>query len=472
MSDTEMAAQPNDVTEEEKVAVAPAEPSSETPGETPSDPPPEASAEAPADASVEAPKEVTPPDEAPEDTPADAAKDAGEPEEASAEAPKETEAPAEAPQDSQEEEGKRKREDEPEAAPDASEAKKPKTEEEGTAAQPTEAPAGEEPGEEVKGEGDTGEGAAAANPNEPPPIPAAKEGTSIFNDHDVLSGRGGGTNVHPGNRNFRDLINLHRRAYLKARKNDKPSISRAIVRSIRDNNGGFLKKDDKSGLWFEIGDDAAREKTSQALRQRAPEMRKLLFDTEREESRAVAEEHMRQQRMMMGMPPEMMAQMANMNNMPHPGMNMGPGGGPMFPNPAFLAQMAANNKNGVPPNGPEGYNQMFSAAMMNRGPPPQGQNGTHSKQLYWAFWGSIFNIFLIARFSPFFQDQPNSSNRNLFSNSSNRNPYSSNRNLYSNSSNRNLYSSNRNLYSNNHWNRARFRLLKVGEQNSVLGTTL
>ena len=110
---------------------------------------------------------------------------------------------------------------------------------------------------------------------------------------------------------------------MKARKNDKPAISRAIVRSVREKNGRFLKKDEKTGLWFEIGDDAAREKTSQALRQRAPEMRKLLFDTEREEARAVAEEHLRQQRMMMGVPPEMMAAMPNMPNMPPHGHGSG-----------------------------------------------------------------------------------------------------------------------------------------------------
>lgn len=137
-----------------------------------------------------------------------------------------------------------------------------------------------------------------------PLIPPATKGISIFNDADVLSGRGGGTNVHPGNREFRDLINLNRRGYLKARKNDKPAISRSIVRSIRQQGGHFLKKDEKTGLWFEIGDDAAREKTSQALRQRAPEMRKLLFDTEREEARVVAEDQLRQQRLMMGLPPD------------------------------------------------------------------------------------------------------------------------------------------------------------------------
>lgn len=196
---------------------------------------------------------------------------------------------------------------------------------------------------------------------EPAPVPASTEGTTVFNDQDVLSGRGGGTNVHPGNRNFRDLINLHRRAYLKARKNDKPAISRAIVRSIRENNGKFLKKDEKTGLWFEIGDDAAREKTSQALRQRAPEMRKLLFDTEREEARQAAEEHMRnQQRFMMGMPPEMMAQMQNMAQQY---------GNMINANPAMLAQMASGKSGAtLQPNDP--YAQMFAGAMLGGGGMP------------------------------------------------------------------------------------------------------
>ena len=210
----------------------------------------------------------------------------------------------------------------------------------------------------------------AVNDNdEPDPIPAATEGTSTFTDNDVLSGRGGGTNVHPGNRIFRDAINMHRRAYLKARKNDKPAISRAIVRSIRDSEGRFLRKDEKSGLWFEIGDDAAREKTSQALRQRAPEMRKLLFDTEREEARSVAEDHLRQQRVMMGMPPDLPPGVLP------PGMPMPP---MAYANPAYFQAMVANG--GKPPGAQDpNYQQaMFQAAMMNNNmnryqPPPSNK---------------------------------------------------------------------------------------------------
>ncbi|KAL3934799.1 MAG: hypothetical protein SGARI_003234, partial [Bacillariaceae sp.] len=111
-------------------------------------------------------------------------------------------------------------------------------------------------------------------------LPPSTEGTREYHEHDVLSGRGGGTNVHPGNRDFRDLINKYRTIYLKAKKNDKPAISRAIVKSIRSKGGRFLKKNEKNAQYFEIGDAQAREKTSQALRQRAPEMRKLMFEQE------------------------------------------------------------------------------------------------------------------------------------------------------------------------------------------------
>ena len=105
----------------------------------------------------------------------------------------------------------------------------------------------------------------------------------------------------------------------------KHSLCVSQVNAIREKNGRFLKKVEKSGLWFEIGDDQAREKTSQALRQRAPEMRKLLLDHEMQGA------HAQQQQMMMGMPQGMPPMMM-------PGMNMPmmmPNGGMPF-NPAMM----------------------------------------------------------------------------------------------------------------------------------------
>lgn len=117
-----------------------------------------------------------------------------------------------------------------------------------------------------------------AEPAQPIKIPKGTKAVMLVSDNDVLSGRGGATNMHAGNRFFRSLIDAHREKYLRARKNDKPGISRSIVNIIRRRNGAFLKKDEKSGHWVEIGDDLAREKTSQALRQRAPDHRRRIIE--------------------------------------------------------------------------------------------------------------------------------------------------------------------------------------------------
>lgn len=80
----------------------------------------------------------------------------------------------------------------------------------------------------------------------------------------------GMTNGHPGNRRFRDIIALHRPDYIKATKMDKPNVARRIVRSIRQGNppGRFLKKSN-DGIWRDVGDKVAAEKTSQGLRERS-----------------------------------------------------------------------------------------------------------------------------------------------------------------------------------------------------------
>lgn len=106
--------------------------------------------------------------------------------------------------------------------------------------------------------------------------PFAKYGVDMVTDNDVLSGRGGGTNSHPGNRVYRDLIMGHMARYETATKKEKPDIARDIVQLVRDKGGRFLRKDEKDGMWYDIGDDAARDKTSQALRHRTFEKRQYL----------------------------------------------------------------------------------------------------------------------------------------------------------------------------------------------------
>ena len=71
---------------------------------------------------------------------------------------------------------------------------------------------------------------------------------------------------------------LHRPDYVRAPKIQKPSVARVIVRAIRNGDppGRFLRKDDKSGKWIDIGDKKAAEKTSQALREKTNEEREQI----------------------------------------------------------------------------------------------------------------------------------------------------------------------------------------------------
>lgn len=112
--------------------------------------------------------------------------------------------------------------------------------------------------------------------------------------HDVLLGRGGFTNNHEGNINFRKLVCEHKRRYLECSKADKPKVAREVVQIWRkfDPPGRFLQRmDDKMGcgststdnantaIWYDVGDKKAREKASQCLRERTrdviPYLKKL-----------------------------------------------------------------------------------------------------------------------------------------------------------------------------------------------------
>ena len=107
-----------------------------------------------------------------------------------------------------------------------------------------------------------------------PPV----EYISSIKPSDVLSGRGGATNSHSGNRAFRSFVKQYQAQYLKAKKSDKPSVASIIVEKIREKRGRFLRRIENAPqgqvLWVDIGDDRAREKTCQALREGAPEIRR------------------------------------------------------------------------------------------------------------------------------------------------------------------------------------------------------
>mmetsp|Transcript_25896 Transcript_25896/g.49086 ORF Transcript_25896/g.49086 Transcript_25896/m.49086 type:complete len:723 (-) Transcript_25896:77-2245(-) len=111
-----------------------------------------------------------------------------------------------------------------------------------------------------------------------PPNAVDEDGNILVTDYDILCGRGGLTNHHKGNKRFRDIVALHRPDYVRAPKIQKPSVARVIVRAIRNGDppGRFLRKDEKSGKWIDIGDKKAAEKTSQALREKTNEEREQI----------------------------------------------------------------------------------------------------------------------------------------------------------------------------------------------------
>ena len=96
--------------------------------------------------------------------------------------------------------------------------------------------------------------------------------------HDVLCGRGGGTNNHVGNSHWRMLVAANKQLYVTLPKRQKMLLSKSIVNAVRSQNppGRFLQKDAKSNLWSDVGDQRAQEKTSQALREGAPDIRSKL----------------------------------------------------------------------------------------------------------------------------------------------------------------------------------------------------
>lgn len=97
--------------------------------------------------------------------------------------------------------------------------------------------------------------------------------------NDVLLGRGVATNRHPGNENFRAIVSQHVEVYVVSTKKQKTSISRSIVEKVhKELNGKFLEKNPKTGLWHEVDDKRALEKTAQALRDGAAPLRKQLSE--------------------------------------------------------------------------------------------------------------------------------------------------------------------------------------------------
>ena len=81
-------------------------------------------------------------------------------------------------------------------------------------------------------------------------------------------GRGGKNSRHPGNEQLRTFCHNAAIEYSRSGKNEKSQLSRDLIILVRQLNppGRFLKKDQFAEAWMDVGDIAAKEKTSQVLR--------------------------------------------------------------------------------------------------------------------------------------------------------------------------------------------------------------
>ena len=72
--------------------------------------------------------------------------------------------------------------------------------------------------------------------------------------------------------------------YVNSKRLDKPLVALEIIKAWRSQKppGRFLKLDERTSLWYDVGDKKAREKTSQALREKAPQLRKQQEEQRRE----------------------------------------------------------------------------------------------------------------------------------------------------------------------------------------------
>ena len=115
----------------------------------------------------------------------------------------------------------------------------------------------------------TGQGAAAGPRAKAAVIARGLGPFTEPNVNDVLSGRGGRINAHPGNVGFRSLIAAHKARYLSpaTRKLEKAHIAAEVVEAVRglDPPGRFLKQDSEDGAWWDIGDVKARKKVRDAI---------------------------------------------------------------------------------------------------------------------------------------------------------------------------------------------------------------
>jgi hypothetical protein len=96
---------------------------------------------------------------------------------------------------------------------------------------------------------------------------------------DVLMGRGGQSNNHPGNKHYQSVLEAHAWEYSQLKGRDaKTKFAWGIFQRLKKECIRFLKCDRAKGVYLEAEDDEARKKISQRLRELALEVREHASD--------------------------------------------------------------------------------------------------------------------------------------------------------------------------------------------------
>mmetsp|Transcript_31852 Transcript_31852/g.53233 ORF Transcript_31852/g.53233 Transcript_31852/m.53233 type:complete len:147 (-) Transcript_31852:69-509(-) len=79
-------------------------------------------------------------------------------------------------------------------------------------------------------------------------------------DVDVICGRGKGSLKHDGNARYLQLIRDNMDKYRSAQKKvDRSVIVTNIISSLRNEGARFVRCEDRTGRWWEIGDEEAKK---------------------------------------------------------------------------------------------------------------------------------------------------------------------------------------------------------------------
>ena len=86
--------------------------------------------------------------------------------------------------------------------------------------------------------------------------------------NDCLYGRGSGISRHPGNKQYLKLVEERKEKYLSSKRYNRVLVALEILNELRSLNPPcrFLKQDEATNLWNDVGDKKAQEKISLALR--------------------------------------------------------------------------------------------------------------------------------------------------------------------------------------------------------------